>query len=198
MSRRGLWACGTLGKVHGLRGELYLNLAVDGLVRLQRGAEFFVACPAAPGGDEMLVPCRVRRAGGTDARPLVRLDVARTREAACALQGCELLAAGADLDAEPHYVVGDLLGLPVQTASGRVLGVAEDVFETPVHEVLTVRAPDGSELLVPLVDELVTLDEAGDAPLLRVVDGLLGEPDEPGSDADGQDPAPHGLGEAPA
>ena len=183
MSRRGLWACGTLGKVHGLRGELYLNLAVDGLGRLQRGAEFFVVRPATPGSAEQLVPCRVKRAGGTDARPLVRLDVARTREAACALQGCELLAAGGELDAEPHYVVGDLLGLPVETASGAPLGVAEDVFETPAHEVLQVRRPDGGELLVPLVDELVTLDESGEEPVLRVVDGLLDEPETAGGEA---------------
>ena len=177
MSRRGLWACGTLGKVHGLRGELYLNLAVDGLARLERGAEFFVVRPAGPGGAGELVPCRVRRAGGTDARPLVKLDVARTREAACALQGCELLAAGGELDAEPHYVVGDLLGLRVETASGVPLGVADDVFETPAHEVLQVRRPGGGELLVPLVDELVELDESGAEPVLRVVDGLLDEPD---------------------
>ncbi len=181
MSRRGLWACGTLGKVHGLHGELYLNLAVDGLGRLDRGAEFFVARPAAPGVAETLVPCRVRRAGGTDARPLVRLDIARTREAACGLQGCELLAAGGALDAEPHYVVGDLLGLRVETASGRPLGVVDDVLETPVHEVLQVRAPDGAGVLVPLVDELVSLDDGGDEPVLRVVDGLLDEPGDAGA-----------------
>ncbi len=178
MSRRALWACGTLGKVHGLRGELYLNLAADGLHRLLGGEEFFVQRPGAPGGaSDALVPCRVRRAGGTDARPLLRLDIARTREAACALQGCELLAAGDELDAEPHYVVGDLLGLRVETASGRPLGVVDDVFETPAHEVLQVRAADGAEVLVPLVDELVALDDAGDEPVLRVVDGLLDEPE---------------------
>jgi 16S rRNA processing protein RimM len=177
--RRALWSCGTLGKVHGLRGELYLNLAVDGLERLERGEQFFVLRPGS-GDDEQLVPCRLKRAGGTAQRPLVRLDVARTREAACELQGCELLAAGDALDAEPHYVVGDLLGLRVETASGRPLGEAADVFETPAHEVLVVRAPDGGELLVPLVDELVELDDTGDEPVLRVVDGLLDEPGPPG------------------
>ena len=175
MTRRGLWPCGTLGRVHGLRGELYLNLAVDGLARLERGEEFYVVRPGAPDGDEALVPCRVRRAGGTDARPLVRLDIARTREAACALQGCELLAAGGALDDQPHYVVGDLLGVRVETVSGGLLGVVADVLETPAHEVLLLRAPNGSEVLVPLVDELVLLDDAGDEPVLRVVDGLLEE-----------------------
>ena len=178
MSRRALWSCGTLGKVHGLRGELYLNLAVDGLQRLERGEEFFVLRPAVPGRDEQLVPCRVKRAGGTVQRPLVRLDAARTREAACELQGCELLAAGEALDAEPHYVVGDLIGLRVETSGGRLLGSVTDVFETPAHEVLQVAAPDGGELLVPLVDELVHVDGAGDDAVLRVVEGLVDEPAE--------------------
>lgn len=201
MSRRALWACGTLGKVHGLRGELYLNLAADGLRRFQLGEEFFVQRPEAVGGSDALVACRVRRAGGTDARPLVRLDIARTREAACALQGCELLAAGAELDAEPHYIVGDLLGLRVETASGRPLGRVDDVFETPAHEVLQVRAADGAEVLVPLVDELVALDDDGDEPVLRVVDGLLDEPeaDRPPAGASEDDgPGRHGGEQAGA
>jgi 16S rRNA processing protein RimM len=173
VSGRGLWACGTLGKVHGLRGELYLNLAVNGLLHLERGTEFFLHCVRGGEGDERLLPCEVRRAGGTDQRPLVLVDLAATRDEALALQGCELLAAGGELDELPHYVVGDLLGLPVETVSGTALGTIEDVLETPAHEVLRVRAADGSELLLPLVPELVEVDEA--AGVARVVDGLVDE-----------------------
>ena len=173
---RGLWACGILGKVHGLRGELYLNLSPDGLEHLRQGADFYVARPDehAPEGAERLVPCAVTRAGGTDRRPLVRLDLAATREQAIALQGMELLAAGGQLDALPFYRVGDLIGLRVETAAGRLLGEVSEVLEAPAHEILQVRAPDGASLLLPLVDALVSIDaEAG---VLRVVDGLIDEP----------------------
>lgn len=174
----GLWSCGTLGKVHGLHGELYLNLAADGLDRLIRGTRFYVACPADRRFEDAgrAVPCAVTRAGGTAQRPLVRLDIASTREEAIALQGCELLASGGELDALPHYLVGALIGLRVETAAGRALGVIEGVLETPAHEILQVRAPGGGELLVPLVDELVEVDEA--AGVARVVDGLLDEPED--------------------
>jgi 16S rRNA processing protein RimM len=101
----------------------------------------------------------------------VLLDLATTREEAIALQGLELLASGDELDRQPHYRVGDLLGLPVETASGVLLGTVRDVLETPAHEILAVRAPDGSDVLIPLVDELVTPEDG----LLRVVDGLLDE-----------------------
>ena len=186
---RGLWACGILGKVHGLRGELYLNLSPDGLEHLKQGADFYVARPDqdAPEGAERLVPCAVTRAGGTDQRPLVRLDLAPTREAAIALQGLELLAAGGELDELPFYRVGDLIGLRVETAAGLLLGEVGDVLETPAHEILQVCTPDGASLLLPLVEELVSVDaEAG---VLRVVDGLLDEPAEESRPV--PDTAPH-------
>ena len=178
MSTRGLWACGILGKAHGLRGELYLNLSADGLEHLRLGADFYVARPDqdASEGAERLVPCAVTRAGGTDQRPLLRLDLAATRRQAIALQGMELLAAGGELDALPFYRVGDLIGLRVETASGRHLGEVSDVLESPAHEILEVRPPDGVAVLVPLVGELVTVDQ--DAGVVRVVDGLLEEPAE--------------------
>jgi 16S rRNA processing protein RimM len=175
MTDPALWSCGTLGKVHGLKGELYLNLGPGGLERLQLGERFFISREGA--GEPR--PCVVTRAGGTDQRPLVVTDLAATREAAIALQGCELLATGDELDGRPHYRVGDLLGLPVRTASGRLVGEVRDVLESPAHEILAVRAPDGPDVLIPLVDELLSLTDDG----LVVVDGLLEEPEAPGPEA---------------
>lgn len=171
MSTTGRWACGILGKAHGLHGQLYLNLAPAGLQRLRLGTQFYVAGKDVPAseGAERIIPCAVTRMGGTDQRPLVRLDLAQSREEAIAVQGMELLASGTELDALPHYRVGDLLGLPVETAAGRHLGEVSDVLESPAHEILQMRAPDGSSLLLPLVDEVVTVEDG----ILRVVDGFL-------------------------
>jgi 16S rRNA processing protein RimM len=168
-----LWPVGTLGKVHGLKGQMYLSLAPGGLDTFELGERYFVSKGA---GESR--PCAVTRVGGTDRRPLVVTDLAATRDEAIALQGSELFAAGDELDAQPHYRVGDLLGLPVRTASGREVGEVRDVLEAPAHEILAVRAPDGSDVLIPLVDELLTLGDGG----LVVVDGLLDEPDTPGGE----------------
>jgi 16S rRNA processing protein RimM len=170
-----LWSCGTLGKVHGLKGQFYLNLGPGGLERLELGERFYVSGEGA--GEPR--PCAVTRVGGTDQRPLVVLDLATTREQAIALQGRELLAAGDELDALPHYRVGDLLGLPVNTASGRTVGEVRDVLEAPAHEIVAVRAPDGSDVLIPLVDELLSVRGG----VLIVVDGLLEEPGDPGAES---------------
>lgn len=165
-----LWSCGVLGKVHGLHGELYLSPASEGVEWLELGERFFVGPPANSSSAEPS-PCRVERVGGTDQRPLLRLDLATTREQAIALQGRELFASGEALAARPHYRVGDLIGLRAETADGVDLGVVADVAQTPAHELVVLKTADGKELLVPLVDELVEVDlEAG---LLRVVAGLL-------------------------
>ena len=176
MSDTTLWTCGVLGKTHGLRGELYLKPAPRGLEYMALGERFYVTAEGRTEGAERLIPCTVTRAGGTDRRPLVRLDIAASRDEARAVQGAELLAAGGALDELPHYRVGDLVGRPVRTASGRPLGEVADVLEAPAHEILDVRTPAGESLLVPLVEQLVRLDEKSGA--LHVVDGLLERPDD--------------------
>jgi len=155
-----LWACGRLGKAHGLDGELYLDLEPGGLEVLVRAGEFYLG---AAGGAGDVTPCALTRVGGTDRRPLVRLDLAATREEARALTGRELWGAGGALADRPHYVVGELTGLEVRY-EGRRVGVIADVVPAPAQELLVVRRDDGGELLLPLVDELVAVDvEAGTA-----------------------------------
>jgi len=178
MTASGLWACGSLGKVHGLLGELYLNLYPGGLEYLHRGTRFWVAglLHDAAGAPEAPRECVVLRIGGTERRPLVRLDLAKNREQAIALQGRELLASGDELDAIPHYSYAGLIGLRVETG-GRFLGTIREILQTPAHEVLEIDAPGAGTVLIPLVDELVTIDmEAGVA---RVVDGLLDDETTP-------------------
>ncbi|MEZ5125708.1 MAG: hypothetical protein R2826_05610 [Thermoleophilia bacterium] len=165
-----LWSCGILGKTHGLHGELYLSPSPNGVDYLDLGTSFFLGAPRGS-ADETLTPCHIQRVGGTDLRPLVLLDLADTREGALALQGREVFARGPALDELPHFVVGDLIGLRAETASGRALGTIDDILENPVHEILSIATPQGTTILVPLVEALVTIDF--DAGVARVVDDLL-------------------------
>jgi 16S rRNA processing protein RimM len=163
----GLWACGTVGRAHGLKGEFYLDLLPNGLSYLTRGERFFVE---RPGSDEPR-PVELARAGGTDVRPLFRLAGVDSREAVIGLQGSAVLAAGPDLDeGTDHYPVSELLGL--RAVSGGVeLGIVTEVLMNPAHDIIQVDAPDGTRSLIPFVAELVDVDrEHG---LLTVREGLL-------------------------
>ena len=172
------WVCGTLGKVHGLRGELYLNLAPGGLAYLEAG-ERFVLADEKRGGTR---PCALTRVGGTDARPLLAMDLAATREEAIALQGLTLLASGGALNELPSYRVGDLLGRVARDeGSGAELGEVVDVLVGPAHDILELRPPGGGPaVLVPLVPELVWEDGGSG---LTVRAGLLDTVD-PGAEVE--------------
>ncbi len=162
-----LWACGRLGKAHGLKGEVYLDLEPGGLEVLTQATEFFVS---EPGGGPGVAPCVVTRAGGADRRPLVVLDRAATRDEARALSGRELYGAGGGLADRPHYMVGELVGLELRYEDRR-LGEVTEVITAPAQELLVVRRDGGGELMVPLVDELVTVDVAAGVAVVRA--GLL-------------------------
>lgn len=163
----GLWACATVGRAHGLHGEVYLDLLPRGFDYLSRGSSFVLGREGAVG----LQPARVEHAGGADRRPLVRFVGVTTREQARALYGAVLFARGPELDEGEHYAVRDLLGVRV-VSGGRELGQVTDVLANPVHDVLEIApAGGGPTLLVPLVPELVEIDL--NAGLIRVKEGLL-------------------------
>ena len=102
---------------------------------------------------------------------MIRLDCAATREQLLAYQGATLLASGGALDDLPAYRVGDLIGLAVLEEPSRPVGTVTDVLSGPAQEILQVATPDGEAVLVPLVDELVTVDL--DEGVVRVREGLL-------------------------
>jgi 16S rRNA processing protein RimM len=163
----GLWACGTVGRAHGLKGEFYLDLLPHGLDGLVGGERFFLE---RPGADEPQ-PVELARAGGTDRRPLVTLEGIASRDAATALHGAVILASSTGLDAGvDHYPVSDLLGARVVTGD-RELGVVTEVLMNPAHDILQIDAPDGTRTLVPFVAELVEVDR--EHRLLTVREGLL-------------------------
>ena len=163
----GLWACGTVGRAHGLKGEFYMDLLPGGLGYLTGGEQFFVDRPDGNGPE----PAVLTRVGGTDRRPLIRLDGVVDREMVVGLHGSLVLAKGADLDeGVDHYPVGALIGCRVVSGHDE-LGVVSDVLVNPAHDILEIGAPDGRRILVPFVADLVEVDRGGC--LITVREGLL-------------------------
>ena len=96
----GLWACGTVGRAHGLKGEFYLDLLPNGISYLTGGERFFLD---RQGADDPQ-PIVLERAGGTDTRPLLRLAGVDSREAVIALQGSVVLASGSTSTRAPTTI----------------------------------------------------------------------------------------------
>jgi 16S rRNA processing protein RimM len=128
---------GRVGRPHGLDGSFYVVEPV---------ARFLVVGTVLDG----LGVIAARK--GTDAKPIVRLDVVGTREDADALRGRWLDVADAEPDAlgEDEYAAADLEGCVV--VDGEVsLGVVARLIALPSVEAL--ELDDGS--LVPMVRDCV-------------------------------------------
>lgn len=167
---------GTIGRAHGTRGDVVVNVRTDEPERrFARGTGFTTE------RGRLVVNTTSWHSG----RLLVTFAGVQDRTAAEALSGTQLrVVIGADErpDDPDEFYDHQLVGLRAETVNGADVGEVVDVLHLPSQDVLTVRRPDGDEVLVPFVAALVpTVDLA--ARVVRVVDqpGLI--TDDPADDA---------------
>lgn len=165
---------GTVQKPHGIRGELSVRLETDHPDEVFRPGRVLRLSDAAgrPAGGVLTV-VRVRPFKGG-----VLLQSAehtgRTPELE-ALRGRSLVIPREDappLD-EGEVFIHQLPGLRVE-ADGVTVGTVREVFEAPAGHLLEVRCPDGREVLIPFVPEVIArVDVAQGVVEIRPPPGLL-------------------------
>ncbi|APX34411.1 16S rRNA processing protein RimM [Brachybacterium sp. P6-10-X1] len=144
----------TIGRAHGLRGEIALILRTDQPEeRLGRGARFEVSTGAGPRS------LTVRSTRRQQERWYVSFDEVSDRTDAESLRGVELVLA---VDAEDEaaedpdaWYPSQLTGLTVRHVDGRELGTVQGVEHYPAQDLLVVRATDRRRVQLPLVEQLV-------------------------------------------
>jgi 16S rRNA processing protein RimM len=141
---------GRIGRPHGLRGEVTVQVRTDSPEqRFAPGAQF----GAGPG--RTLTVSAVRPHAGT---LLVRFHGVSDRAVAEGLRGTLLTIDVADLpdleDPEEYYD-HQLEGLAVVGPDGAVLGTVREVVHAPASDLLVVETADG-EALVPFVRDIVS------------------------------------------
>lgn len=160
---------GRIGRPHGIRGEMTVDLRTDEPDRrFVEGARL----RAASDGRAFTVATARWHSG----RLLVRLDNVIDRTAAEALRGVILVTdvprderAGGDDD----YWDRDLIGLTVLTADHRVAGTVRRVIHS-AQDLLEIETEDGTERLVPFVAALVPeVDLDAGTLVLADITGLL-------------------------
>lgn len=155
---------GVVGKPLGLGGEVYVHPDRD-------LAEVFPPGRTYRAGDRRLTVADSRVHGN---RRVVRFDGVTGREAAEELRGLTLALAREQVTLEDDALwADDLLGRPVRTPGGGQVGTIAGVTDGTAHDYLVVALPDGREVLVPAVDDLVEIAE--DHVLVEPLPGLLGD-----------------------
>lgn len=99
---------------------------------------------------------RIVARAGTGERPVIGIEGIVDRAGVGSIRGAEITVgrvALGELEAG-EYLVDDLIGLAV-TDGERSVGSVIDVMLLPAVDVLEVRRPDGTSLLVPLIRDAV-------------------------------------------
>ena len=148
-----------IGRAHGIKGEVAVEVRTDEPeLRLGPGA-VLATDPAAAG------PLTIETGRVHSGRLLLRFAGVHDRTGAEALRNT-ILIADVDPDERPEdedeYYDHQLIDLDVVTEGGEEVGRIAAISHLPTQDLFVVERPDGSEVYVPFVAEIVTaidLDE---------------------------------------
>ncbi|MFB1044912.1 ribosome maturation factor RimM [Streptomyces chrestomyceticus] len=188
-----------IGRAHGIKGEVTVEVRTDEPeLRLAPGAVLATDPPATG-------PLTIETGRVHSGRLLLRFEGVRDRTGAEALRNTLLIA-----EVDPEEVPEDpeefydhqLVDLDVVTRDGTEVGRIAEISHLPYQDLLIVRRPDGSEIMIPFVSEIVPeIDLAEQKAVIDPPPGLLDDSQaEVASARDASDAAaaPKAEGAAPA
>ena len=160
---------GTLGRAHGLFGEIFVDSSTDSPeLRFKPGAQVWV-------NSQALTIAKYRVQGE---RGVLRLTEVTDRTAAEKLTGARVLAkvdSDEATDEPGAYFDHQLLGMSAQSEDGEHLGTIARIEHGEFQDLLVIDM-DGVERLIPFVDDLVPeVDLAARVVTIRQIPGLLEE-----------------------
>ncbi|WP_411143682.1 ribosome maturation factor RimM [Streptomyces sp. x-80] len=141
-----------IGRAHGIKGEVTVEVRTDEPeLRLAPGAVLATE-PSATG------PLTIATGRVHSGRLLLRFEGVQDRTGAEALRNTLLIA-----EVDPEEVPEDpeefydhqLIDLDVVTRDGTTVGRIAEISHLPYQDLLVVKRPDGSEVMIPFVGEIV-------------------------------------------
>ncbi|WP_392672882.1 ribosome maturation factor RimM [Streptomyces sp. LN785] len=142
-----------IGRAHGIKGEVTVEVRTDEPeLRLGPGA-VLTTDPSAIG------PLTIETGRVHSGRLLLRFEGVRDRTAAEALRNTLLIADvdPAELPEDPEeFYDHQLIDLDVVLADGTEIGRITEISHLPSQDLFIVERPDGSEVMIPFVEEIVT------------------------------------------
>ncbi|MEU2899963.1 ribosome maturation factor RimM [Streptomyces sp. NPDC001273] len=165
-----------IGRAHGIKGEVTVEVRTDE-PELRLGPGAVLATDPASAGPLTIETGRVH-----SGRLLLRFAGVHDRTGAEALRNT-LLIADVDPDERPEdedeYYDHQLIDLDVVTKDGEEVGRITEISHLPTQDLFVVERPDGTEVYVPFVEEIVTeIDLEEQRAVIDPPPGLIDEVDE--------------------
>ncbi|AEN12638.1 MULTISPECIES: ribosome maturation factor RimM [unclassified Streptomyces] len=142
-----------IGRAHGIKGEVTVEVRTDE-PELRLGPGAVLATDPAEKGPLTIESGRVH-----SGRLLLRFENVRDRTGAEALRNILLIAEvdPAQLpEDEEEFYDHQLIDLDVVLADGTEIGRITEISHLPSQDLFIVERPDGSEVMIPFVEEIVT------------------------------------------
>ncbi|GIG28017.1 ribosome maturation factor RimM [Cellulomonas marina] len=157
-----------VGRAHGLRGEVALDLRTDAPEERLAVGSVLLTEPVGRG------PLTVARTRVQQGRWYVAFTGVEDRTAAEALAGTALVLETEGSDEEDAWYPYELAGLRAELADGTVVGEVMGLEHLPAHDALVLRETGGERTLVPFVRAIVpVVDVPGGRVVLDPPGGLL-------------------------
>ncbi|MEV6110729.1 ribosome maturation factor RimM [Streptomyces sp. NPDC051940] len=182
-----------IGRAHGIKGEVTVEVRTDEPeLRLGPGA-VLLTDPAATG------PLTIESGRVHSGRLLLRFEGVKDRTGAEALRNTLLIA-----EVDPEEVPEDpeefydhqLIDIDVVTKDGAEVGRIAEIAHLPGHDLLIVKTPEGREVMIPFVTEIVPeIDLHEQRAVIDPPPGLLSDEDAVVDTVDG-DAEADGKGDA--
>ncbi|MDQ0583727.1 ribosome maturation factor RimM [Streptomyces rishiriensis] len=176
-----------IGRAHGIKGEVTVEVRTDEPEQRLAPGAVLATDPASTG------PLTIETGRVHSGRLLLRFEGVRDRTAAEALRNTLLIA---ELDPtelpeeEDEYYDHQLMDLDVVTKDGMEVGRITEISHLPSQDLFIVERPDGSEVMIPFVESIVTeIDLEEQRAVIDPPPGLIDDRAEIASarDADGDE-----------
>jgi 16S rRNA processing protein RimM len=142
---------GKIGKTHGLRGELWMNLLTDFPERLVHGKHIFIG---AKYREHVIKAFRV-----SNKRGLISFADYRSPEEARILTNQYVYVDARDMPDLPdeEFYHHDLIGIRVVDEEQRLIGFLKEIIVTGANDVYVVAGGEGDEkeVLIPAIESVV-------------------------------------------
>lgn len=165
-----------IGKPHGIRGEVTVELFTDSPDARFASSRVFVVC-ADSEVSEAFPNLTVEHARWNKNVMLLKFVEFSDRNTAESLRNSELYADPEELmEGEDSWYADELIGLSVHqgTFEAPALGEVADLITGDAQDLLEVRLSDGAEVILPFVEDIVPeIDEERGAILITPPPGLL-------------------------
>ncbi|MEU9164429.1 ribosome maturation factor RimM [Streptomyces sp. NPDC048424] len=177
-----------IGRAHGIKGEVTVEVRTDEPeLRLSPGAVLKTE-PAAAG------PLTIETGRVHSGRLMLRFAGVKDRTGAEALRNILLIAEvdPAELpEEEDEYYDHQLMDLDVVLEDGTEIGRITEISHLPSQDLFIVERPDGSEVMIPFVEEIVAeIDLEEQRCVITPPPGLIDEREAIIDSTRDEDPAP--------